>query len=328
MAIECSIQVSKQLINLKFTIAGFVPALESIWFIGDQFAAKTFGLHFQQNESKVFYTKENFDNLLFTRFNLDLGSNIIGRMRNAFIDALNAKDHLPKMIVMVPDSDIIDGTNHPQSGISLILGKILDYLVEEMNRLISARREQLLKKCKKYGQPHIIWIQPPKHVNMRDNENRHKFNECIESLLPHYKDVSYLKLKDRWDYKREQLYMNGKFTAEGLSSYWESIDSAIKYWETKVAGKNKNQTRIDFQSNQRYPHQNRNQNVGQVSHSRQQYNQRNQEFQDFNNNEENYKAQYNQNRYKWRSDDYKSRNRQFRLPPPPPRSRSYHHQEY
>ena len=52
------------IVTLKFLILflGFVPAYEAIWIIGDRFIGKTFGQYFQQNDSRTFYMKENFDN--------------------------------------------------------------------------------------------------------------------------------------------------------------------------------------------------------------------------------------------------------------------------
>ena len=242
--------------------------------------------------------KNNFDTFLYTRYNLDLGSNVISRIRNALVDALNERLKLPKIILVVVDDDMIIDTKHPKSGISLILGKNLEYLLGEMFRLITTRKDQVAQKCKKAKEPQIIWIKAPNHINLYDGTNRKKFNNCLEASLPFYTDMCYLKLKDRWDFKRKQLCKNNKFTAEGLSSYWESIDSGVKYWTSKI-----------------WPQKS---SIGKQLYNKQKPVQYQENYRKNQTQDDNQTNNRNYDRYKWTSEQYNAEKR-YHLQAPPRR---------
>ena len=276
---------------------GFVPAYENIWILGDSFMAQTYGRHFQQNESREFFMKQNFNVFMYDRFNLESGSNILSRLRNSLIDAMNDRIILPKLIIIVPDYDIVRELKHERYGISMALGKILDHIVNEMKRLIEARKDQLGPKSKKFGYPHVLWIEPPLHKNFTKNDYRRKFNENLESILKLHTGVSYLKLKDRWDYKRDQLSVGNKITGEGLNCYWEAIDGAIKYWVTKLGVTSKIGKQIPSHA---YNKANRFQNPKSTNDG----------------SAKTYNREHNRDKYTWRSKDYIAP-RRFKLPSSP-----------
>ena len=73
--------------------------------------------------------------------------NVLTRLFNAFISAMNQKDkHLPRMILMVPDWDILKFINHYSYGITAFSGKCIDWLLINMERMIESRKEQLRKR--------------------------------------------------------------------------------------------------------------------------------------------------------------------------------------
>ena len=202
--------------------------------MGDKFITKTFGQYFQQNETRPFYLKDNYDSLPFSKNEEYMTDPIVtSRVRNALVAALNKKAILPKYIVIVLEADFITGMNYKGAGITLLYGKNLEKLANEINRLILARKDQLPKKSKKDGYPQILWVEPPTHVNFFDNTCRMKFNDCLEAILPRFQNMAYLKLKDRWDFRRNELFRNGKYTALGLAAYWEAIDAGMAYWDSR-----------------------------------------------------------------------------------------------
>ena len=142
--------------------------------IGDKFVGKTFGLYFQQNEnSTAFYMKQNFDVLpFFTMGKSAADPEIISRIRNCLIEALNKKPLLPKYIMVVLEHDILDGLldrNDRISDAKIIITRAIEAMMSGMQRLILERKEFLPKKLIKIGYPQTIWIEPPQHKNFSDN---------------------------------------------------------------------------------------------------------------------------------------------------------------
>ena len=158
---------------------------------------------------------------------------VISRIRNCLVEALNKKVLLPKYIIVVPERDITDSLNLCDGKEEVMIGKALDTLMCEMSCLILDRKEFLPNQSKRLHYPQVIWVQPPSHKNFEDNNLRSIFNNCLERTLLRFQDVCYLKLKDRWDPRREELYRFRKYTADGIGAYWEAIDAAFKYWDCK-----------------------------------------------------------------------------------------------
>ena len=68
---------------------------------------------------------------------------------------------LPKIIVVVPDDDIIKlfCDKEYASGITKPLSRVLNYIMTEHERAISAYKEFLPAKSLRVEYPHILWIQ-------------------------------------------------------------------------------------------------------------------------------------------------------------------------
>ena len=66
----------------------------------------------------------------------------MARLVNALIKALNNKDLkvLPRMIVIIPDEDLIKSINYFELGISNILESAIKWVVTNMQRAIKAKK--------------------------------------------------------------------------------------------------------------------------------------------------------------------------------------------
>ena len=77
-------------------------------------------------------------------------------------------DHLPKVIVIVPDSDIIKQLDVGHSTVEQSYIRLLRFLFREIDRMIAAYKEKLPKRSKREFFPQVIWIIPPMHKYFSD----------------------------------------------------------------------------------------------------------------------------------------------------------------
>ena len=181
------------------------------------------------------YVKENFDVYGFMNGKFDaLNTNAISRMENALAKAINQHKLLPKFVVVVPDDDLIKFYNRKGYGISTALGRIVDSIMVEHDRLVTAYKEFLPEKCKKEEYPHFIWILAPIHNNFANNSDRHKFNKCVERMAKFHKNTHALQLKKIWNLNNSNLFIreSRRFTTTGYNMYWEAVDRTVKYCDT------------------------------------------------------------------------------------------------
>ena len=212
---------------------------DTIWVIGDSFVAQSYGKILHSNSSTdKFYIREQFEAFAFFNIN-HFDNNFLSRTRNVLVKALNDHNRLPKVILMVLDVDLLKAINHTKNkfGVSLEGGILLEWLVAEIHKSVKIRKDQLPEKCKRPGEPHVIWMGLPLASVFTDNEKREKFNNSLQKLIPPYEDMSVLQPRKGWDSNNTAIFQNNQFTMMGLMKYWRAIDSAVHFWNSQKTGK-------------------------------------------------------------------------------------------
>ena len=190
-------------------------------------------------EESGYYLKDRYDIKVFNDNTFSLMTEVTARLHNNFIRAVNENVIFPKAIIFVIDGDIIKTVSYNNYGISEVFGKILKNLMVGIHRTILSQKEKLQSKSKRLWYPSVLWALAPQHTNFPGhwNNNRRKFNDCIESLVTLFPEMKTLKMKKFWEYNDLQLVINRNYMAQGLNMYWKSIDSAFRHWDTFVFGK-------------------------------------------------------------------------------------------
>ena len=92
-----------------------MAAYNRCWYFGDEFGRRSFEQYFQMRESAEYnsYVKANFDTIGFFGSFVNDNPSLIGRLGNLMCTVINNKTDsrrflpLPKLIIVVPDEDII-----------------------------------------------------------------------------------------------------------------------------------------------------------------------------------------------------------------------------
>ena len=210
---------------------------ETVWFIGDEFAAHSFEHYFQSRDHTEYsgYTKENFNTIGFMSSKyVSCNQNLLSWLQNALAKAIQDEILLPKLVIVVIDDDMIKYFDFDGCGITKSMSQLVHTLMTDYDRYVSAQKDYLPKKAKRPGYPHFIWIEVPLHENFANNNDRIKFNKAVRDMSMLHDSTTSLKLKKVWDPSNKNLYMANarRFTNEGLSTYWHAIDSTIKFADT------------------------------------------------------------------------------------------------
>ena len=127
----------------------------------------------------------------------------MARLVNALIKVLNNKDLkvLPRMIVIIPDEDLIKSINYFEFGISKILESAIKWVVTNMQRAIEAKKQNMLQirlGAVESTKPKFVWVKMLSHPNGYSHITalRSKFNTILENILAgvcsqHILDVNY-----------------------------------------------------------------------------------------------------------------------------------------
>ena len=231
----------------------------------------------RQSTEYNFYTKAHFDVQGFynslTSDNPSTLARLASLMTNAVQSIFGSKLlPLPKLVVIVLDSDIINMLGDTNQSISKAFSKMINFIMTEYEHCVATFKENLPAKCiRNVGFPHFLWIQPPKHKNFSNNSQHYKFNRCLEENVKLHPHTYTLALKKGWDDIDDNLFSKDtqRFSVAGYRAYWEAVDKTILYLDSVILKKNdnrKNQKRnnLDISQKDRFRWQNPNLNLHSV----------------------------------------------------------------
>ena len=166
---------------------------------------------------------------------------VLSRIRNCLVYAINANYLLPKAIVFVVDIDLVKVVNFSGYGISVLLGKLMEWLGNEIIKILAAYKDKLPKKAIREGYPQVLWIEPPlnKNFGKEDNFKRKKFSAAIDKICKLFQNMTVLQLRKIWDYEDSNLFLAEahRFTAEGYNLYFQAVDAVLKLWDNYLCQK-------------------------------------------------------------------------------------------
>ena len=162
-------------------ITGHVEGINKIWFFGDEFVFNSFEKYYKQrlgddDTTARGYVKNNFEILPFHNNRRDsINQNLVSRLLNLMPRSIREQKVFPKIIVVVPDDDIITYFGKFKNGASEAYGKLINHTMIKWDRLILTQKEYLPAKAKKPDWPKLVCIIPPLHDNFKNNNLRIKF---------------------------------------------------------------------------------------------------------------------------------------------------------
>ena len=219
-------------------LSGTIKGYKSIWFLGDDFASRTFEQYFKAKEWKgMNYVQQNFEVYsTFSSKHTSTDNNAVSRLCNLLVKAIQDNIILPKFIVIVLVDDLVNfiGINHQNTEAGQSISRILNNIMSEQQKLILAQKDYLSTKAKKDNFPLIIWMQSPTHQEFPNNDDRKLFNSCLTDVVKFFLNTCTLEMCKCWDQDNLNYYVGNynRFTTDGLTTYWNSITYTVKFANT------------------------------------------------------------------------------------------------
>ena len=186
------------------------------------------------------YMKDNYEVTIFCsdKYSSHI-RNILARVINTTVQALTNTKMLPKIMIFMMEDDIIKFLDHNDYGATELFGKIISYLDAEIRKIILTFKDNLPNKCKRNGQPHMIWISPSMHKNYNNNALRRKFGGELEQILKGRNATTVLRLKQLWNTDDPNLVFehSSRLSPTGENRIWRAVDRTIWYADTILFGR-------------------------------------------------------------------------------------------
>ena len=218
-----------------------MKSLEDCWIIGDHFLRETFSMFSAMAASAK--TRGRPRPYLFDYFNVihafSRGNGVrstIARIRNALVEMVNERDHLPKFLIVVADKDIVTYINHVNFGVSLRIQRCIDWLINNIERIITTRQEDI--RSKRPGgvrliPTQVVWVKmlarPIEAGRSYNNvlSLKSKFNFILEeSLASKGQKILEIESMGPADFDR-----NSNLTTTGKEQFWKELDYRMKKFD-------------------------------------------------------------------------------------------------
>ena len=181
-----------------------VKAYDRVWFIGDNSMAASFGEYFQNiyGHYQDNYMRKHYDAYCSATGPDNFApGNILTRLFNSLINGINEQTLLPKAFVLVFDDDILDAIDHYLDGISYLISKSLEWLANQMHCAITAYKEKLPSKARKFRYPTILWTLIPYHdIYGHYNDYKWKFNKVMMNVVSLFREMDFITMTN-WNRK-------------------------------------------------------------------------------------------------------------------------------
>ena len=176
--------------------------------LGDDFMSRSIEKYFIRAEIPGYMVTHADVTAHYNNKFTSINPNMLSRLRNTLVKAMNEDPLLPKFIVIVVDDDLnkLIDVEDDETDFSESITKMINYVMIKHNRELMSHKENLPKKSKKIGYPQLIWIAPPLHVNFPNNALRAKFNKILETTARNHDNVHCLHLGKGWDDEERNLY--------------------------------------------------------------------------------------------------------------------------
>ena len=183
------------------------------------------------------YIYEYFNISCFTPNPQSFMKNVLTKLVNCVIKALNDTNKLPRIILIVPDSDLLRYIDYDDHGIKEVTKGAVEWITTQIVRAVDAKKDFLMRR--KPGaviasEPKIIWVKMIDRVNGRSSllALRSKYNEAMEDVLSNNKNHYVMDINAEI---ADTTYLDqfNQLNDYGKTQYWVEIDKQIELFEKR-----------------------------------------------------------------------------------------------
>ena len=138
-------------------------------------------------KQKIPYLFDQYNVHCFTPSPQSLLRDVLVQMINCLIKALNDTLKLPRLIVVIPEEDLLKFIMKPSVSVSKMSAEAFTWLMNQVDYAIEAKKDNLTMR--KPGavvfDPKIIWVKMINRIRryIKTLANRKAFNETLEHLI-------------------------------------------------------------------------------------------------------------------------------------------------
>ena len=233
------------------TISGEVVAINDFWIIGDSFINKHYFMlpqlkhEVKQARRTIPYLYQFFNVTCYTPNPDTSVRSTLARLVNCVIKALNDAVKLPRLILIIPNSDIVRYVRRlvdPDfEDMTLFLDATLKWVINQMARAVDAVKDHLQRRKPRAVlsyEPKMIWIKMMDKIILGCNRGkslafRKLFNDSLENVLSGCTEHFIMDIDQEMN-DASYLDTDNQLNDYGRIQFWTSIDKQIERFEKRL----------------------------------------------------------------------------------------------
>ena len=206
--------------------------------LGDTAVARN-GHLFEKKKDLNSFTATNFQiRVIATSSFTNRNPDPIARLRNTLITAWTKFKCIPKIIMVIPENDLIKAVKVNGSASYNQYIKAIEWVADEHVKIIDYYKKYTTPKQMKNRRfwPFYLWISASLHTRYEDYSKRVRFNRALDDTSKVHPRMTVLKPSQQWDSADSSLVsmIDRCLTGNGWAAFWNAVDCAVSYFDTKV----------------------------------------------------------------------------------------------
>ena len=222
---------------------GQIQALNDVWIIGDSFVNEVYHVFQKMRDDARMdrrplpYMYQQYNVACYTPNPKSVLKDVLARLVNCFIKALNNAKKLPRLVLVIPKDNRLKFINNNNFGVKMLSNRAISWVMTQMARALESKKENLQNRCPGSvisTETKMIWVEMFNRVTDVNKflAVRYKYNEAMQEQvhqrIRHYivdindnmMDASLFNLANR---------LNGK----GIIKFWNAIDKQIEAFDKR-----------------------------------------------------------------------------------------------
>ena len=185
------------------------------------------------------YMYECYNISCFTTNPLSEMHNMMARLVNCFIKALNDNTILPRFVLLVPEVDLLSYFSRNGMAAEKEFEHVckigLKWIIEQLDRAIEIKKEELKKRhvgSITSNEPKIIWVSTinrPEDLPI-EKSSKDTYNAILENLIFDRNGHFILKVDQKLN-DGEYFDALNSLNARGQKRFWQSIDDSLERFD-------------------------------------------------------------------------------------------------
>ena len=187
-------------------------------------------------KKKPLFLYDNFNIKCYSTHPLSTIQSAAARLVNSLVHGLNENKRLPRIILILPDWDIVQNIGEILFGIFDIFEQLMKWVIKAMYKFIEARKDHLVRRkagAISYGEPKFVWVKMIDRFGVKDRALavRNKFNRALENALSGRRNHYIFDVNAKINQAAYFSPTTKELTDDGASRFWLEIDHMVEEFE-------------------------------------------------------------------------------------------------